>query len=107
VSLLSRRDEIFTFFVYQMVTLLYAKGANLLWEHTLFHPANASSGVTLGKTNVKRKPSPKDPIHPNKSEFIRAKYQLQSFIHRPAKDEPQCSCDDLSQVRNAEFCLLG
>ncbi|OWA49955.1 ARF GTPase-activating protein GIT2 [Hypsibius exemplaris] len=80
-----------------MVTLLYAKGANLLWEHALVHPASNSPGVlSLGKVN-RRKPAPKDPIHPNKSEYIRAKYQLQSFVHRPAKDEPQCSYADLSQ----------
>ena len=83
-----------------MLTLLYAKGANLLWEHALVHPANSASSTStlLGSKPNRRKPSSKDPIHPNKSEFIRAKYQLQSFIHRPAKDEPQCSYNDLSQV---------
>ncbi|GAV01679.1 hypothetical protein RvY_12353 [Ramazzottius varieornatus] len=79
-----------------MVTALYQKGANLLWEHALFHPANSSPAASAEKT-VKKKPLPKDPVRPNKEEFIRKKYQLQSFIHRPGKDESPCSSDDLSQ----------
>lgn len=74
-----------------MIVSLYAKGANSFWEHALLHPGHS------GKVN-KREPGPRDPINPNKNDFIRAKYALQSFIHRPAKDEPPCTVEDLSQV---------
>ena len=95
---------------FQMLTSLYSKGANSLWEHSLLHPSNSSNPTSVASSgfssplnqankNAKRKPSPKDPIHPVKSEFIRAKYQLQSFIPRPTKDETPCSSDDVSQVR--------
>lgn len=33
--------------------------------------------------NIKRKPSPKDPLHPTKAEFIRAKHVNLSFILKP------------------------
>lgn len=78
-------------FLLQMVVALYAKGANSFWEHALIHPGSS------GKI-TKRKPNPRDPVNPNKNDFIRAKYALQSFIHRPSKDESPCTVEDLSQV---------
>lgn len=36
--------------------------------------------------NLKRKPSPKDPLHPTKAEFIRAKHVNLSFILKPNPD---------------------
>lgn len=37
--------------------------------------------------NLKRKPSPKDPLHPTKSEFIRAKHVNLSFILKPSPQQ--------------------
>lgn len=37
----------------------------------------------IAPKNLKRKPSPKDPLHPTKSEFIRAKHVNLSFILKP------------------------
>ncbi|XP_055347532.1 ARF GTPase-activating protein GIT2-like [Paramacrobiotus metropolitanus] len=97
-----------------MVTSLYSKGANGLWEYCLLHPGSSSGHTSLTSSGSspsalaaaaatghkqhsqtqRRKPSPKDPIHPNKSDFIRAKYQLQSFIHRPTRDDSQSTLED-------------
>ncbi len=86
-----------------MVYALVTNGANSIWEHSLLDPSQVRSG--------KRKPSPKDPIHPSKSEFIRAKYQRLDFVHR-LKDEDGSNVKDLSKqlhssVRtgNLETCL--
>lgn len=37
--------------------------------------------------NLKRKPSPKDPLHPTKAEFIRAKHVNLSFILKPSPQQ--------------------
>lgn len=37
----------------------------------------------IAPKNLKRKPSPKDPLHPTKAEFIRAKHVNLSFILKP------------------------
>lgn len=42
--------------------------------------------------NLKRKPSPKDPLHPTKAEFIRAKHVNLSFILKP--NVQQLEADD-------------
>lgn len=64
----------------QMIVELHRSGANSIWEHTLLDPLT-------GKAGLKRKPQPKDPLHPNKSEFIRSKYQNLSFINRSTNKE--------------------
>ncbi|CAG2116760.1 unnamed protein product [Medioppia subpectinata] len=64
----------------QMIAELQRSGSNSIWEHTLLDPLT-------GKTAIRRKPSAKDPIHPNKSEFIRSKYQNLSFINRSTNKE--------------------
>ncbi|XP_040897381.1 ARF GTPase-activating protein GIT2a isoform X7 [Toxotes jaculatrix] len=89
----------------QMVQTLYSNGANSIWEHSLLDPASVMSG--------KRKANPQDKLHPNKSEFIRAKYQMLAFVHRmPCRDDDSSTAKDLSKqlhssVRtgNLETCL--
>ncbi|XP_035870218.1 ARF GTPase-activating protein GIT2 isoform X6 [Phyllostomus discolor] len=89
----------------QMVETLYNNGANSIWEHSLLDPASATSG--------RRKANPQDKVHPNKAEFIRAKYQMLAFVHRlPCRDDDSVTAKDLSKqlhssVRtgNLETCL--
>uniref|UniRef100_A0A669C770 GIT ArfGAP 2 n=1 Tax=Oreochromis niloticus TaxID=8128 RepID=A0A669C770_ORENI len=89
----------------QMVQTLYNNGANSIWEHSLLDPASVTSG--------KRKANPQDKLHPNKSEFIRAKYQMLAFVHRmPCREDDSSTAKDLSKqlhssVRtgNLETCL--
>ncbi|XP_056273860.1 ARF GTPase-activating protein GIT2a isoform X7 [Pseudoliparis swirei] len=89
----------------QMVQTLYSNGANSIWEHSLLDPASVLSG--------KRKAGPQDKLHPNKSEFIKAKYQMLAFVHRmPCREDDSSTAKDLSQqlhssVRtgNLETCL--
>ncbi|XP_040207527.1 ARF GTPase-activating protein GIT2 isoform X9 [Rana temporaria] len=89
----------------QMVQTLYSNGANSIWEHSLLDPASIMSG--------KRKANPQDKLHPNKAEFIRAKYQMLAFVHRlPCRDDDSVTAKDLSKqlhssVRtgNLETCL--
>ncbi|XP_072337069.1 ARF GTPase-activating protein GIT2a isoform X11 [Scyliorhinus torazame] len=88
----------------QMVQTLVSNGANSIWEHSLLDPT-ALSG--------KRKTSPQDKVHPNKAEFIRAKYSMLAFVHRlPCREEDSAAAKDLSKqlhssVRtgNLETCL--
>ncbi|XP_018604567.1 ARF GTPase-activating protein GIT2a isoform X5 [Scleropages formosus] len=89
----------------QMVQMLYNNGANSIWEHSLLDPASVMSG--------KRKANPQDKLHPNKAEFIKAKYQMLAFVHRmPCRDDDSFTAKDLSKqlhssVRtgNLETCL--
>lgn len=89
----------------QMVQTLYSNGANSIWEHCLLDPTSAMS--------VRRKANPQDKVHPNKAEFIRAKYQMLAFVHRlPCRDDDSVTANDLSKqlhssVRtgNLETCL--
>uniref|UniRef100_H3B2P5 GIT ArfGAP 1 n=1 Tax=Latimeria chalumnae TaxID=7897 RepID=H3B2P5_LATCH len=89
----------------QMVQTLASNGANSIWEHSLLDPAQVQSG--------RRKPNPQDKVHPTKSEFIRAKYQMLAFVHKlPCRDDDGVTTKDLSKqlhssVRtgNLETCL--
>ncbi|NP_062808.3 ARF GTPase-activating protein GIT2 isoform 1 [Mus musculus] len=89
----------------QMVETLYNNGANSIWEHSLLDPASIMSG--------RRKANPQDKVHPNKAEFIRAKYQMLAFVHRlPCREDDSVTAKDLSKqlhssVRtgNLETCL--
>uniref|UniRef100_A0A8C4I2G3 G protein-coupled receptor kinase interacting ArfGAP 2a n=1 Tax=Dicentrarchus labrax TaxID=13489 RepID=A0A8C4I2G3_DICLA len=91
--------------MFPMVQTLYSNGANSIWEHSLLDPASVLSG--------KRKANPQDKLHPNKSEFIRAKYQMLAFVHRmPCREDDSSTAKDLSKqlhssVRtgNLETCL--
>lgn len=62
-----------------MVHTLNNNGANSIWEHSLLDPSNS-------KIN-RRKPQPKDSLHPTKADFIRAKHQQLLFVLRPSKDD--------------------
>ncbi|KAI4873885.1 hypothetical protein NFI96_034242 [Prochilodus magdalenae] len=74
----------------QMVQALYNNGSNSIWEQSLLDSASLTSG--------RRKASPQDKLHPNKAEFIRAKYQMLAFIHRmPCRDEDSFTAKDLSK----------
>ncbi|XP_006640263.1 ARF GTPase-activating protein GIT2a isoform X7 [Lepisosteus oculatus] len=89
----------------QMVQTLYNNGANSIWEHSLLDPASIMSG--------KRKANPQDKLFPNKTEFIKAKYQMLAFVHRmPCREDDSVTAKDLSKqlhssVRtgNLETCL--
>ncbi|XP_053542862.1 ARF GTPase-activating protein GIT2b isoform X10 [Ictalurus punctatus] len=89
----------------QMVQTLYNNGANSIWEHSLLDPSSIMSG--------KRKANPQDRVHPNKTEFIKAKYQMLAFVHRmPCREDDSVTAKDLSKqlhssVRtgNLETCL--
>lgn len=61
--------------VLNYVNAINAHGANSVWEHCLMD--------AVAPKNLKRKPSPKDPLHPTKAEFIRAKHVNLSFILKP------------------------
>ncbi|XP_006788955.1 ARF GTPase-activating protein GIT2b isoform X1 [Neolamprologus brichardi] len=89
----------------QMVQTLYGNGANSIWEHSLLDPSSSVSG--------KRKANPQDRVHPNKTEFIKAKYQMLAYVHRmPCREDDSVTAKDLSKqlhssVRtgNLETCL--
>uniref|UniRef100_A0A9J7WYC1 G protein-coupled receptor kinase interacting ArfGAP 2b n=1 Tax=Cyprinus carpio carpio TaxID=630221 RepID=A0A9J7WYC1_CYPCA len=89
----------------QMVKSLYNNGANSIWEHSLLDPSSIMSG--------KRKANPQDRVHPNKTDFIKAKYQMLAFVHRmPCREDDSVTAKDLSRqlhssVRtgNLETCL--
>ncbi|OXU22117.1 hypothetical protein TSAR_004541 [Trichomalopsis sarcophagae] len=72
-----------------MVRTLNDNGANSIWEHSLLDPSNSKFS--------RRKPQPKDPLHPVKADFIKAKHQDLKFVLRSStKDEP-CSEEELSR----------
>ncbi|XP_006608086.1 ARF GTPase-activating protein GIT2 isoform X2 [Apis dorsata] len=71
-----------------MVHTLNDNGANSIWEHSLLDPSNS-------KIN-RRKPQAKDPLHPIKADFIKAKHQHLAFILHPSKEEC-CSEEELSR----------
>ncbi|KAM9117959.1 LOW QUALITY PROTEIN: ARF GTPase-activating protein GIT1 [Pangshura tecta] len=88
----------------QMVHILASNGANSIWEHSLLDPAQVQSG--------RRKANPQDKVHPTKSEFIRAKYQMLAFVHKlPCRDDDGVTAKDLSKQLhssvhgNLETCL--
>uniref|UniRef100_T1IXD6 Arf-GAP domain-containing protein n=1 Tax=Strigamia maritima TaxID=126957 RepID=T1IXD6_STRMM len=72
-----------------MVHTLCNNGSNSIWEHSLLDPSNAKSG--------RRKPSPKDLVHPTKADFIRAKHQVLAFVCRPSKDDLNLGDGDVSK----------
>nr|XP_057920341.1 ARF GTPase-activating protein GIT2-like isoform X2 [Doryrhamphus excisus] len=95
---------------FQMVQTLYGNGANSIWEHSLLDPSSSSSSSSV---TGKRKANPQDRVHPNKTEFIKAKYQMLAFVHRmPCREDDSVTAKDLSKqlhssVRtgNLETCL--
>uniref|UniRef100_A0A182LXY4 Arf-GAP domain-containing protein n=1 Tax=Anopheles culicifacies TaxID=139723 RepID=A0A182LXY4_9DIPT len=61
--------------VLNFVNQLNAHGANSVWEHLLLDSA--------APKNLKRKPTPKDAVHPTKTDFIRAKHVQLAFVLKP------------------------
>ncbi|XP_058838566.1 ARF GTPase-activating protein Git [Topomyia yanbarensis] len=65
--------------VLAFVNQLNSHGANSVWEHLLLD--------SVAPKNLKRKPSPKDPLHPTKTEFIRAKHVNLSYVLKPSLED--------------------
>lgn len=63
--------------VLNLVNALTALGANSVWEHSL-------QDTEKFPKNMRRKPQSKDPVFPNKSEFIRAKHVNYNFVLKPS-----------------------
>ncbi len=76
-----------------MVQSLYSCGANSIWEYSLLNPAASSSALK----GAAKKPLATDPVHPQKGDFITAKYLNLSYVYRPAKDEPAVTESELSR----------
>ncbi|XP_066921921.1 ARF GTPase-activating protein GIT2-like isoform X2 [Clytia hemisphaerica] len=72
-----------------MTQNLVSNGANLIWEHSLTDSSSSKTGI--------RKPNPKDPVHPIKSNFIKAKYEMLAFVHRLPNTDDRLSIQDLSK----------
>lgn len=91
----------------QMVLDLYRSGSNSIWEHTLLDPHVLSSGnhhqATHNKIHQRKKPQPNDPLHPNKSDFIRAKYQSFAFVNKShgIKDDVESEADISEQLHSS------
>lgn len=94
----------------QMVYDLYRSGSNSIWEHTLLDPHVYSSvGSGGGGGNVlkgfthRKKPSPNDPLHPNKNDFIRAKYQSFAYVNKSHsfKDDSESDSDISEQLHSS------
>ena len=93
-----------------MVYDLYRNGANSIWEHTLLDPhllsSSSNSNVMKGFTShsgFRKKPQPNDPLHPIKSDFIRAKYQLFAYVNKSHsnKDDPESEADISEQLHSS------
>lgn len=65
--------------VLAFVNQLNNHGANSVWEHLLLD--------SVAPKNLKRKPSPKDPLHPTKADFIRAKHVNLSYVLKPSLED--------------------
>ncbi|XP_074603537.1 ARF GTPase-activating protein GIT1 [Brevipalpus obovatus] len=82
---------------YQMVMELNNSSSNSIWEHSLSSSTGGGS-ITSSLAHSKRpssasrkKPSPRDPLHPNKNHFILAKYAEQAFIKKRSKGDGETS----------------
>ncbi|KAK2575459.1 hypothetical protein KPH14_011191 [Odynerus spinipes] len=84
----SLHKSIWNVHLLNMVHTLSESGANSIWEHFLLDPSHSKVS--------RRKPQAKDPVHPVKAEFIKAKHQHLAFILRPSKEEC-CSEEELSR----------
>ncbi|GAB0096164.1 ARF GTPase-activating protein GIT2 [Sergentomyia squamirostris] len=61
--------------VLSLVNSLNSHGANSVWEHLLMDTGSQKHGY--------KKPTPKDPLHSVKADFIRAKHVQAGFVLRP------------------------
>ncbi|XP_038118795.1 ARF GTPase-activating protein GIT2 [Culex quinquefasciatus] len=65
--------------VLAFVNQLNGHGANSVWEHLLLD--------SVAPKNLKRKPGPKDALHPAKADFIRAKHVNLSYVLKPSLED--------------------
>lgn len=65
--------------VLAFVNQLNGHGANSVWEHLLLD--------SVAPKNLKRKPGPKDALHPTKADFIRAKHVNLSYVLKPSLED--------------------
>lgn len=82
--------------VLNYVNQLNAHGANSVWEHVLLDPSSPK--------NLKRKPNPKDLLHPTKADFIRAKHLNLQYVLRPtiqSNEDPATVEAELSKQLHA------
>ncbi|XP_041977492.1 ARF GTPase-activating protein GIT2 [Aricia agestis] len=63
-----------------MVQALTAQNVNSIWEYSLLDATSHK--------HLRKKPQPKDPLHPVKSEFILAKHLRLTYVLRARRDEP-------------------
>lgn len=93
-----------------MVLDLYRSGSNSIWEHTLLDPhilssvsaANLPKGLS-SHSYPRKKPQPNDPLHPNKNDFIRAKYQMFAYVNKAhgIKDDVESESDISEQLHSS------
>lgn len=74
----------------KMVHSLNNGGVNSLWEHSL-------------DTKSRRKPTPRDPLHPNKADFIRAKHKDLQFVLKSSVSEDELNLQLHSAVRTSNL----
>lgn len=68
--------------VLNLVNALTALGANSVWEHSL-------QDLEKFPKHSRRKPQAKDPVHPNKADFIRAKHVNCQFVLKPSAQDTE------------------
>lgn len=92
----SLRQGVWPSALLNLINTLNSHNANILWEHYL-QDSNAF------KHNRLRKPSPKDPIHPNKKDFINAKHVNLAYTLKPSiQDETNSNLEqELSKQLHA------
>ncbi|KAF6205510.1 hypothetical protein GE061_019683 [Apolygus lucorum] len=74
----------------KMVHTLNNGGVNSLWEHSLGDKS-------------RRKPTPKDPLHPNKADFIRAKHKDLQYVLRSSVTKEELNLQLHSSVRTSNL----
>ncbi|XP_072744882.1 ARF GTPase-activating protein GIT1-like [Anoplolepis gracilipes] len=84
----SLHKSVWNTYLLNMVHTLSDNGANSIWEHSLLDPSSLKIS--------RRKPQAKDPLHPIKADFIKAKHQHLAFILRPSKEEC-CTEEELNR----------
>ncbi|XP_014284303.1 ARF GTPase-activating protein GIT2 [Halyomorpha halys] len=77
----------------QMIQTLNSSGVNSIWEHN------------LPEMKTKKKPTPKDPVHPTKAEFIRAKHKELQFIFRSGESEEELNLELHSIVKTPKILM--
>ena len=90
---------------FQMVMDLNSNGSNTIWEYNLTSSGNSGFSASFSRSQ-RKKPSYKDPLHPTKADFIKAKYQSLVFMKKlNTKDELDVDLSDQlhSSVRSSNL----